>query len=45
MRITILTTGSRGDIQPLIALGQGLKQAGYRVKIATHDTFQVMVQH
>lgn len=45
MRITILTTGSRGDVQPFIALGQGLKQAGYQVKIATHDTFQGMVQH
>lgn len=45
MRITILTTGSRGDIQPFIALGQGLKQAGYQVKLATHDTFQEMAQH
>lgn len=44
MKITILTTGSRGDIQPFIALGRGLKQAGYQVKIATHDTFQEMVQ-
>jgi len=44
MRITILTTGSRGDIQPFIALGQGLKQAGYQVKLATHDTFQEMAQ-
>ncbi|HEY9697584.1 MAG TPA: glycosyltransferase [Trichocoleus sp.] len=45
MRITILTTGSRGDIQPFIALGQGLKQAGYQVKLATHDTFQEMAQN
>ncbi len=45
MRITILTMGSRGDVQPLVALGQGLKQAGYRVKIATHDAFQAMVEH
>jgi UDP:flavonoid glycosyltransferase YjiC (YdhE family) len=45
MRITILTTGSRGDIQPFIALGQGLKKAGYQVKLATHDTFQEMAQH
>lgn len=44
MRITILTTGSRGDVQPFIALGQGLKQAGYQVKLATHDTFQEMAQ-
>lgn len=44
MKITILTTGSRGDIQPFIALGRGLKQAGYHVKLATHDTFQEMAQ-
>ncbi|MBD1848768.1 hypothetical protein [Leptolyngbya sp. FACHB-711] len=42
-----MTTEARGDIQPFIALKQGLKQAGYpgyQVKIATHDTFQEMVQ-
>ncbi|MBD2121002.1 glycosyltransferase [Trichocoleus sp. FACHB-262] len=44
MRITILTTGSRGDIQPFLALGQGLKQAEYQVKLATHNTFQEMAQ-
>lgn len=44
MRITIVTTGSRGDIQPFIALGRGLKQAGYQVKLATHDTFQEMAK-
>lgn len=44
MKITILTTGSRGDVQPFIALGRGLKQAGYQVRLATHDTFQEMVQ-
>ncbi|MBD2134885.1 glycosyltransferase [Sphaerospermopsis sp. FACHB-1094] len=44
MRIIILTTGSRGDVQPLIALGLGLQQAGHSVKLVTHHPFQEMVQ-
>ena len=32
--ITIITMGSRGDVQPYIALGLGLEKAGYRVRIA-----------
>ncbi|AFY53862.1 glycosyl transferase, UDP-glucuronosyltransferase [Rivularia sp. PCC 7116] len=40
MHITILTLGSRGDVQPFIALGVGLKQAGYKVKIASQATFK-----
>lgn len=38
--------GSRGDVQPLIALGVGLKQAGVDVRIATHADFAPAVaQH
>lgn len=40
MHITILTMGSRGDVQPLIALGVGLQEAGYRVRLATHANFE-----
>jgi sterol 3beta-glucosyltransferase len=40
MRITILTIGSRGDVQPLIALGARLHRAGHEVRIATHGQFQ-----
>jgi UDP:flavonoid glycosyltransferase YjiC (YdhE family) len=43
MRITILTVGSRGDVQPFIALGLGLQQAGHTVQLATHSPFQAMV--
>ena len=39
MKITIVTIGSRGDIQPFLALGVGLSQAGHQVKLATHDSF------
>lgn len=42
-RITILTSGTRGDVQPLIALGLGLQQAGYAVRVATHAPFQPLV--
>ena len=44
MKITILTIGTRGDVQPLIALGLGLKQAGYAVKIVTHSIFASWIE-
>ena len=31
MKITIVTIGSRGDIQPFLALGVGLSRAGHQV--------------
>ena len=37
MRITILTVGSRGDVQPFMALGKGLQAAGHKVTLATHE--------
>jgi sterol 3beta-glucosyltransferase len=40
MRVTVLTIGSRGDAQPFMALGLGLKEAGHTVRLATHETFQ-----
>ena len=40
MHITILTLGSRGDVQPFIALGMGLKKAGYQVRIASTANFE-----
>ncbi len=44
MRITIPTTGSRGDVQPYIALGLGLQAAGHRVRLATHADFESFVR-
>ena len=38
--IAIITSGSRGDIQPFIALALGLKEAGYAVRIVTHEVFR-----
>jgi sterol 3beta-glucosyltransferase len=43
MKITILTLGTRGDVQPYIALGLGLQDAGFNVTIGTSKDFQGMV--
>lgn len=44
MRITVLTAGSRGDVQPYIALGAGLHAAGHAVCLATHAPFREAVE-
>ncbi len=43
MRITILSIGSRGDVQPYIALGLALKKAGTQVRVATFKNFEAFV--
>lgn len=42
-RILILTAGSQGDVQPYVALGKGLKQAGFEVLLATDPSFASLV--
>src|SRR5690606_20447509 len=44
MKITILTVGTRGDVQPFVALGLGLKAAGYDVTVATNTSFESFVR-
>jgi UDP:flavonoid glycosyltransferase YjiC (YdhE family) len=44
MRITILTAGSLGDIQPYVALGLGLKEAGHEIRLAANAPFQEFVE-
>lgn len=44
MRIAIPTTGSRGDVQPYVALGAGLKARGHEVCLATHSNFEKLVR-
>jgi sterol 3beta-glucosyltransferase len=39
LHITVVTLGTRGDVQPLVALGQGLAAAGHRVCLATAESF------
>ena len=42
-RITIMALGSRGDVQPYIALGWALAAAGYAVRVATFPAFAPLV--
>ncbi|MBL8055611.1 MAG: glycosyltransferase family 1 protein [Anaerolineales bacterium] len=44
MRVTILTMGSRGDVQPYVALGAGLRRAGHAVTLATHREFETFIR-
>lgn len=44
MRIVIPTIGSRGDVQPFIALAQGLVQSGHVVTLASHPVMKTLVE-
>lgn len=44
LNIVIQIVGSRGDVQPFIALGNALQTHGHRVRIATHDVFENFVK-
>lgn len=44
MKIAIPTIGSRGDVQPFIALAQGLVQAGHMVTLASHPVMKPLVE-
>jgi sterol 3beta-glucosyltransferase len=44
MRIVIPTIGSRGDVQPFIALAQGLAHAGHVVTLASHPVMKMLVE-
>ena len=43
MNVTILTLGSRGDVQPYVALGRGLAATGHTVTLATHICWEAFV--
>ena len=43
MRVGIIAIGSRGDVQPYVALGKGLQQEGYEVCLLTHEAFEGLV--
>lgn len=43
MNIFINTLGSRGDVQPYVALGQGLQAAGHTVTICTAARFEQFI--
>lgn len=43
MHFVCLTIGSRGDVQPYIALGRGLQKEGHKVTIVTHEEYKEWV--
>ena len=43
-RIALLTLGSRGDVQPFVALGEGLLRAGHDVTVVTGPGFEALVR-
>ncbi|KAK5992898.1 Sterol 3-beta-glucosyltransferase UGT80B1 [Cladobotryum mycophilum] len=45
LNVVIQIVGSRGDVQPFVALGKVLKETyRHRVRVATHPTFQTFVE-
>ena len=43
MRILILTVGTRGDVQPCVALAKGLVRAGHDVQLCAHARFETFI--
>lgn len=44
LNVVIQVVGSRGDVQPFIALGVEIQKHGHRVRLATHDVFEGFVR-
>ncbi|KAJ7462788.1 glycosyltransferase family 1 protein [Mycena galericulata] len=44
LHFTFLTIGSRGDVQPYIALAKGLMADGHKARIATHGEFKEWIE-
>ena len=40
LNIVIQVVGSRGDVQPFVALGKELQEYGHRVRLSTHLSFR-----
>jgi len=44
MHLSIVAVGSRGDVQPYLALGRGLQVAGFQVQICADRLFEGLVR-
>ncbi|KAI3760237.1 hypothetical protein L1987_50630 [Smallanthus sonchifolius] len=43
LQIIMLIVGTRGDVQPFVAIGKRLQEYGHRVRLATHSNFKEFV--
>ncbi|KAK7374351.1 hypothetical protein VNO80_07781 [Phaseolus coccineus] len=43
LQIVMLIVGTRGDVQPFVAMGKRLQEDGHRVRLATHKNFEDFV--
>lgn len=43
LQIVMLIVGTRGDVQPFVAIGKRLQEQGHRVRLATHSDFKDFV--
>jgi UDP:flavonoid glycosyltransferase YjiC (YdhE family) len=44
MQVTLIASGSRGDVQPYVALGHGLRQAGHSVRVLAPQDFEELIR-
>ncbi|KAL8099300.1 hypothetical protein AgCh_031824 [Apium graveolens] len=43
LQIVVLIVGTRGDVQPFVAIGKRLQEYGHRVRLATRSNFKEFV--
>jgi len=44
MHLIIATLGTRGNVQPYVAVGKELKRRGHEVTVATHEDYRILVE-
>ena len=44
MHMTVVASGTRGDVQPILALSQGLREAGHEVVIVAGSNFETWIR-
>ncbi|XP_047341003.1 sterol 3-beta-glucosyltransferase UGT80B1 [Impatiens glandulifera] len=44
LKIAMLVVGTRGDVQPFVAVAKRLQEFGHHVRLATHTNFQTFVK-